>query len=106
MLIDREKLLADIGEYLTANGYALSSPQNRDTYYALSGVTDIIKNQPNAYDVDKVVERLKVRTAFLHGRKKYGSRVAVWRSEAYETMMMYEVADLVEDMIDIVKDGE
>lgn len=48
---------------------------------------------PIAYDVDKVVEQLEERTSFLKDRSKYN------------TMMIYEVADFVDDLIEIVKRG-
>lgn len=68
-------------------------------------VIDTIKNQPTAYDVDKVVEELKERTDFLKDCTKYGNKDAKQQTESYSTMMMYEVADLVDDLIEIVKQG-
>ena len=66
---------------------------------------DEIKGQPTAYDVDKVVEELEERTDFLNGCTKYGNKDAKQQAESYNTMMMYEVADLVDDLIEIVKQG-
>ena len=71
-------------------------------------VVDLIKlveNQPTAYDIDKVVEKLKERTNFLKECTKYGNENAEQQAESYSTMMMYEVADLVDDLIEIVKAG-
>lgn len=50
-------------------------------------------NLRNAYDVNEVVKRLEERTSFLRDRSKYS------------TMMAYEVSDLADDLIDIVKRG-
>lgn len=57
------------------------------------------------YDTDKVVEQLEERTAFLKDCTKYGNNDAEQQEKSYDTMMMYEVADLVEDLIEIVKGG-
>lgn len=55
--------------------------------------------------IDKVVEQLEERTEFLSGCTKYGNENAEQQEKSYSTMMMYEVADLCEDLIDIVKAG-
>ena len=68
-------------------------------------IIDEIKEQPTAYDVGKVVEELEERTDFLKNCKKYGNKNAKQQAESYSTMMMYEVADLVDDLIEIVKHG-
>lgn len=72
-----------------------------------SGVIKLIAidEVPTAYDPDKVVEQLKEQTAFLKDCTKYGNEGAEQQSKSYDTMMMYEVADLVDDLIDIVKGG-
>lgn len=64
-----------------------------------------LKNIPTAYSVDKVVEELKERADFLKDCTKYGNKNAKQQAESYNTMMMYEVADLVDDLIEIVKNG-
>ena len=64
-----------------------------------------LKNIPTAYSVDKVVEELEERADFLKDCKKYGNKNARQQAESYSTMMMYEVADLVYDLIEIVKKG-
>ena len=66
---------------------------------------NVISEQPTAYDVGKVVEELEERTDFLKNCKKYGNKNAKQQAESYSTMMMYEVADLVDDLIEIVKHG-
>lgn len=62
-----------------------------------------IDEQPTAYSVDEVVEELEERTDFLKNCTKYGNIDAKQQAESYSTMMMYEVADLVDDLIEIVK---
>ena len=71
-----------------------------------SETADILKSafaESKLYDPDKVVERLEDRTAFLSDCTKYGNNDAEQQEKSYGTMMMYEVADLVEDLIEIVK---
>ena len=63
------------------------------------------KCAPTAYDPDKVVERLEERTAFLNDCTKYGNNTAEQQDKSYGTMMMYEVKDLVDDLLEIVKGG-
>lgn len=54
---------------------------------------------------DKVVQQLEERTAFLKDCTKYGNKTAEQQSKSYDTMMMYEVKDLVDDLLEIVKAG-
>ena len=68
-------------------------------------VKDVINNMPTAYDLDKVVEQLEERTAFLKDCTKYGNKTADQQSKSYDTMMMYEVMDFVDDLLEIVKAG-
>ena len=68
-------------------------------------VIDTIKNQPKAYDIDKVVKELEERTDFLKNCTKYGNKNSKQQTESYSTMMMYEVADFVDDLLEIVKQG-
>lgn len=65
--------------------------------YAPEGERQII------FDLDKVVKQLEERTAFLKECTKYGNKTAEQQAKSYGTMMMYEVADLVDDLIEIVK---
>lgn len=70
--------------------------------------TDVFKSvreMPTAYDIGAVVEKLKERTDFLKDCTKYGNRNAEQQEKSYNTMMMYEVADLIDDLIEIVKQG-
>ena len=65
----------------------------------------VINAQPTAYSVDDVIKELEERSDFLKDCTKYGNKNARQRAESYSTMMMYEVADLVDDLIEIVKHG-
>lgn len=65
----------------------------------------IIDEQPTAYDQEKVVEQLEERTAFLKDCVKYGNETSEQQAKSYDTMMMYEVKDLVDDLLEIVKAG-
>ena len=80
----------------------LTQTSSEDMFYALAQKID---QQPTAYDPDKVVEQLEERTAFLKDCTKYGNKTADQQSKSYDTMMMYEVMDLVDDLIEIVKAG-
>ena len=53
---------------------------------------------------ERVVERLEEKTEFLKDCTKYGNKNAKQQEKSYSNMMMYEVADLVEDLVDIVKE--
>ena len=68
-------------------------------------ITEHLDAQPTAYDPDKVVEQLEERTAFLNGCTKYDNETAEQQKKSYDTMMMYEVKDLVDDLLEIVKEG-
>ena len=52
---------------------------------------------------EKIIEKLEERTSFLSECTKYGNKDAEQQNKSYSTMMMYEVADLVDDLIEIVK---
>ena len=52
---------------------------------------------------EKIIEKLEERTSFLSDCMKYGNKDAEQQNKSYSTMMMYEVADLVDDLIEIVK---
>lgn len=68
-------------------------------------VPDSIRNIPTAYDVDKVLKQLEEKTEFLSDCKKYGNQTAEQQEKSYATMMMYEIGDLIDDLIEIVKAG-
>lgn len=76
-----------------------------DMYYERQALIERINAQPTAYDPDKVVEQLEERTAFLKDCTKYGNKTAEQQSKSYDTIMMYEVKDLVDDLLEIVKAG-
>lgn len=96
-LIDADKLKADLEK-------AISKNEDMDCLDFLR-VASVIDAQPTAYDPDKVVEQLEERTAFLKDCTKYGNKTADQQSKSYDTMMMYEVKDLVDDLLEIVKAG-
>lgn len=95
-LIDADKIGLTDFEIVMCNG---------DYKEALKMLLDKISKQPTAYSVDKVVEELEERTDFLKNCIKYGNKNEKQQAESYSTMMMYEVADLVDDLIEIVKQG-
>ena len=74
-------------------------------YDVTNSIIDEVKEQPTAYDQDKVVQQLEERTAFLEDCTKQGNKTTEQQSKSYDTMMMYEVKDLVDDLLEIVKAG-
>ena len=52
---------------------------------------------------ENIIEKLEERTDFLSDCTKYGNKVAKQQEKSYSKMMMYEVADLADDLIEIVK---
>lgn len=96
-LIDADKLKADLEK-------AISKNEDMDCLNFLR-VASVIDVQPTAYDPDKVVVQLEERTAFLKDCTKYGNKTTEQQSKSYDTMMMYEVKDLVDDLLEIVKAG-
>lgn len=95
-LIDADKLKADLEK-------AISKNEDMDCLDFLCVASAI--DAQTAYDPDKVVEQLEERTAFLKNCTKYGNKTAEQQSKSYDTMMMYEVKDLVDDLLEIVKGG-
>jgi hypothetical protein len=96
-LIYADKLKADLEK-------AISKNEDMDCLDFLRAAS-VIDAQPTAYDPDKVVEQLEERTAFLKDCTKYGNKTTEQQSKSYDTMMMYEVKDLVDDLLEIVKAG-
>lgn len=96
-LIDADKSKADLEK-------AISKNEDMDCLDFLR-IASAIDKQPTAYDPDKVVEQLEERTSFLKDCTKYGNQTTDQQSKSYDTMMMYEVKDLVDDLLDIVKAG-
>ena len=93
-LISRSELIKELNKYCGNQRYLVSE-----------NIREIINNQPTSYDIDKVVEKLEERADFLKDCTKYGNKNAKQQAESYNTMMMYEVADLVDDLIEIVKNS-
>lgn len=77
--------------------------RNPEPYY--KDIKDVPFANTAVYDQDKVVQQLEERTAFLKDCTKYGNKTAEQQSKSYDTMMMYEVKDLVDDLLEIVKAG-
>ena len=102
-----EEIIHDLMQKHGLN-YANSVNEDAVMYFAidlLKGAQNVIDTQPIAYDPDKVVEQLEKRTAFLNGCTKYNNETAEQQKKSYDTMMMYEVKDLVDDLLEIVKEG-
>lgn len=95
-LIDADAFKSQIAGMAISNNY----PANKANAWC-----ELIDAQPTAYDPDKVVEQLEERTAFLKDYTKYGNKTTEKQKKSYGTMMMYEVADLVDDLTEIVKAG-
>ena len=93
-LISRSELLKEVEKYKFG---AISDDAERE--YIKKTILDFIICQPTAYDIEKVVEELEERTDFLKDCTKYGNKNAEQQAGSYSTMMMYEVADLVDDLI-------
>lgn len=53
---------------------------------------------------EKILERLEERTNFLSDCTKYGNKDVKHQEKSYSTMMLYEVADLVDDLKEIVQE--
>ena len=98
-LIDADHLL-----FLLNSAIVLRKKLHRNTS-DLDMMVDAVNDEPTAYDPDKVVEQLEERTAFLKDCTKYGNKTEDQQSKSYDTMMMYEVEDLVDDLLEIVKAG-
>lgn len=96
-LIDADKLKADLEK-------AISKNEDMDCLDFLR-VASVIDAQPTAYDQNRVMKRLEERTAFLKDCTKYGNKATEQQSKSYDTMMMYEVKDLVDDLLEIVNGG-
>ena len=95
-LISRSELLKRLEEWNT------SDKTDKALYnFALNRIIE----QPTAYSVDNVVKELEEKTDFLKNCTKHGNKNAEQQAESYNTMMMYEVADLVDDLVEIVKEG-
>jgi len=100
-LIDDETLKQELYQQWFMD-ILLTQKRSDDMFYALAQKIDA---QPTAYDPDEVVEQLEERTAFLKDCTKYGNKTTDQQSKSYDTMMMYEVNDLVDDLLEIVKAG-
>ena len=98
-LIRREDVIKLVNQFV----FGLCKAQNDEVIKIFN---KHIEKIPTAYNVDEVVEELEERTDFLKDCTKYGNKNAKQQAESYSTTMMYEVADLVDDLIEIVKHGD
>lgn len=103
-LIDADVLIAQIWEKhkKVEESYDLCVDELKEVF---CGIVALVDEQPTAYDPDKVVKHLEEQTAFLKDCTKYGNKTAKQQEKSYSTMMMYEIADLVDDLVEIVKGG-
>ena len=95
------------GKYVRADDVMeLINTSNRGTcdYFIVDQIEELCRSE-KIYDLDKVVEQLEERTTFLKECTKYGNKDAEQQEKSYATMMMYEVAYLVDDLLEIVKGG-
>ena len=76
-----------------------------EPYIMIDDLAKLLDEQQTAYDIGKVVKELEERTDFLKNCTKYGNKNTKQQAESYSTMIMYEVADLVDDLTEIVKHG-
>lgn len=68
-----------------------------------TSLEEAIKHWNTRKSMANIVEKLEEKTEFLKDCTKYGNESAEQQEKSYSTMMMYEVAGLVDDLIDIVK---
>ena len=99
--INRKRIL----DYIKGEINPYGKPFEGTSYELGLNIMRYIDAMDSAYSVDKVVEELEERADFLKDCTKYGNKNAKQQAESYITMMMYEVADLVDDLIEIVKAG-
>lgn len=104
ILIDADVLASEIQETKDLLQKGLGKDA-KFAYMSADSVLKTISNQSTVYDPDKVVNQLEERTAFLKDCKKYDNETVKEQDKSYSTMMMYEVKDLVDDLIEIVKGG-
>ena len=83
---------------------------NGNAYLDSADVIEIVQEVAEEYKGGwipyiETLSKLEERTAFLKDCTKYGNRDAEQQEKSYRTMMMYEVADLVDDLLEIVKAG-
>ena len=100
-LISRKKIC----DYIKGEINPYGKPFEGTAYELGLKIIRYIDAMDSDYDVEKVVEELEERVDFLKDCTKYGNKNAKQQAESYNTMMMYEVADLVDDLIQIVKQG-
>ena len=78
-------------------------PASNMYQWQFRSLDEAIKSWNTRTPMDNIVEKLEEKTEFLKDCTKYGNESAEQQEKSYSTIMMYEVADLVADLIDIVK---
>lgn len=96
--------LIDEDELIRILGFENTQEEREENVGEIITLEDIDRIQ-TANNPDKVVKQLEERTAFLKDCKKYDNETAEQQKKSYDTMMMYEVKDLVDDLLEIVKEG-
>ena len=86
-----------ISRFVTCTKCGIETPRN------CLNRKDAIKRWNTRKPMDNIVEKLEEKTEFLKDCTKYGNESAEQQEKSYSTMMMYEVSDLVDDLIDILK---
>ena len=86
-----------ISRFVTCTKCGIETPRN------FLNRKDAIKRWNTRTPMSNIVEKLEEKTEFLKDCTKYGNENAEQQEKSYSTMMMYEVAGLVDDLIDIVK---
>ena len=94
-LIDADELVKFLKGCTMSNGTLI----NTNTMLA------VIEKMPTVCDIENIVKDIEEKTEFLKDCTKYGNESVEQQEKSYSTMMMYEVADLVDDLIDIVRKG-
>lgn len=103
-LIDEDETIGRIYSKIDEK-YNKFGVDNSTEYLVSMLCVDEVRASKTAYNLEKVLDQLKEKTAFLKDCSKYGGKTDNQRVKSYDTMMMYEVADLVDDLIEIVKCG-
>ena len=107
-LISRTKLIRDLFYSPDGNRYPTRDCDNFPITISFEDLRKVINNQPQVQPIntDSIIKQIEEQTSFLKDCTKYGNKDAEQQHKSYSTMMMYEVADLVDDLIEIVRRNE
>ena len=95
-LIDADNIIG-FGEYIKIN-------EDFEPYIMIDDLGKLIDEQQTYYDVNNIVAELKEITDFIKYCTKYDKKNANKQEKSYRTFL-YEFADLVDDLNEIVKEG-